>query len=119
MEIYIYIYMEIYIYIYMSVRECGTRQVDSLPRQETQHQMDGVLRGALDQLERAQSRKLEFLQSMKRQAPMPSPGPRCPRCPRCRGGHKVGPRWIAFFVGAFITTRTVGLMVVIRCYKYS
>ena len=62
------------IYIYMSVRECGTRQVDSLPRQETQHQMDGVLRGALDQLERAQSRKLEFLQSMKRQAPMPSPG---------------------------------------------
>ena len=104
------------IYIYMSVRECGTRQVDSLPRQETQHQMDGVLRGALDQLERAQSRKLEFLQSMKRQAPMPSPGP---RCPRCRGGHKVGPRWIAFFVGAFITTRTVGLMVVIRCYKYS
>lgn len=35
--------------------------------QETQHQMDGVLRGALDQLERAQSRKLEFLQSMKRQ----------------------------------------------------
>ncbi|CAK9004640.1 unnamed protein product [Durusdinium trenchii] len=35
--------------------------------QETQHQMDVVLRGALDQLERAQSRKLEFLQSMKRQ----------------------------------------------------
>ena len=38
--------------------------------QETQHQMDTVLRGALDQLERAQSRKLEFLQSMKRQAPL-------------------------------------------------
>ncbi|CAE7319362.1 unnamed protein product, partial [Symbiodinium pilosum] len=35
--------------------------------EETQGQMDVVLRGALDQLERAQSRKLEFLQSMKRQ----------------------------------------------------
>eukprot|EP00435_Cladocopium_sp_Y103_P059699 s221_g21.t1 len=40
---------------------------EALRREETQHQMDGVLRGALDQLERAQSRKLEFLQSMKRQ----------------------------------------------------
>lgn len=35
--------------------------------------MDGVLRGALDQLERAQSRKLEFLQSMKRQAATSGP----------------------------------------------
>eukprot|EP00931_Biecheleriopsis_adriatica_P047178 TRINITY_DN27167_c0_g1_i1.p1 TRINITY_DN27167_c0_g1~~TRINITY_DN27167_c0_g1_i1.p1 ORF type:complete len:985 (-),score=203.37 TRINITY_DN27167_c0_g1_i1:38-2992(-) len=35
--------------------------------EETQNQMDVVLRNALEQLDRAQSRKVEFLQSMKRQ----------------------------------------------------